>query len=147
MNSWFNPITPQVEYQAQELSIIHPTIMPPKEGYWSGINGHNIDADSQLRTEIGVSREKGHHQLCVRAFGGAFKGKGTSNAKVINKESTLRFNPKVDLRHKYPATEKSLIPYTFNYFKKQNNPQNINTNFDIVGKDTRMELRKVIKFR
>lgn len=139
---------------AQEIANECPTIFyQDSYGAWSGLNGCNIDADTDVRFKDPRKYYRGKYRqpLCVRAFGGSFFGKGYYN---VDGENLLVLDQNINksLKSQSHLSETSYIPLSFEYLFQHSNPQRVK---HIIppqvceggwvrgGEDTRMELKRV----
>jgi hypothetical protein len=139
---------------AQEISINCPTInYQDTYGSFSGLNGCNIDSDTNVRFDNQRKYFRGRYRqpLCVRSFGGSFFGKGYYD---INGENLLVLDQNLtkSLKSQLDNSEVSYIPLSFEYLFKHSNPQRVkhiippnvcDGGWVRGGEDTRMELKRV----
>lgn len=122
-------------------------------GAWSNYDGKNIDSDTNVRIQNKRKYYRGKYRqpLCTRAFGGSFFGKGYHD---VNGENLLVLDQNLtkSLKSQLDNSEKSYIPYSFEYLFQHSNPQRVkhiippnvcNGGWVRGGEDTRMELKRV----
>jgi len=140
--------------KAEDVSYNCPTFYyKDTYGAWSNLDGENIDNDTNVRinNQRKFYRGKYRQPLCVRAFGGSFFGKGYHD---VNGENLIVYEQNLtkSLKSQLDTSEKSYIPYSFEYLFQHSNPQRqkhiippkvCDGGWVRGGEDTRMELKRV----